>query len=257
MPAETVKKVLPWRAGVPAWIMAAEGAIIAFLGFYILNNQESAIRVLLMALGVLMLFNGVPRLSRYYHGPADERAEADMLQGWYGAVVGGGAIFLTLLTRDNPEMLLWVIVLVGIALVIGGLLELFDRFTRNKGNRKLVMFIMPIILIIAGLALVTLRFSNTLTPELLGQLMALLGIALLALGLIRVWGNRVKRKELADAVKQRDQADQKIAAAQPPATPAPAAPAPAAPVAPVAPAAPAAPGEPEDPAVAASRDVTG
>lgn len=256
MPAESVKKALPWRAGVPAWIMAVEGAVIALLGFYILDQPASAARVVLLALGALMLFNGIPRLARYYNGPTDERTESDLVQGWYGTIAGGGAIGLTLLAINNDESLGWIVWLVGVALIIGGVLEFFDRFTQNKGNRRLVLFIMPLILIFAGTSLVTLRFSQNLTVELIGQLMVLLGIALLALGLIRVWGNRQKRKELSDAVKQRDQLDKKIAASEP-ATPAPAAPAPVAPVTPVTPVAPATPDEPEDPAVAASRDVSG
>ena len=268
MPTETVKKALPWRAGTPAWIMAVEGLIIAILGMYIIQNQTGAVRILLIALGVLMLFNGVPRLSRYYNGPAEGKQEGDLLQGWYGTVVGAGAIGLTLLS-DNPENLAGVVFLFGIALIIGGILDLFDRFSRNKGNRRLALFIMPIILIVAGLSLVTLRVSSTLTPELIGQILALLGFALFAIGLLRVYGNRKARRELAEAEVQRDKLDKQIAdanarnaaaaGAAAAATPAPAAPAPAPAPAPAAtapaPAPAAPPAEPEDPAVAASRDV--
>lgn len=257
MPTETVKKALPWRSEVPAWIMAVEGAIIALLGMYIINQPANATRVLLIALGALMLFNGIPRLSRYYNGPAEAKREGDLLQGWYGTVVGGGAIALTLLVGEDS--LAGVVFLFGVALIIGGILEFFDRFQSGKGNRRLMMFIMPIILIIAGLSLVTLRVSQNLTPELIGQVLTLLGLALLALGVIRVYGRYQKRHELDAAKQQRDQLDKQITAAEGPATPAAPAPAPVAPApapAAPAPAAPApAPTEPEDPAVAASRDV--
>lgn len=253
MPAETVKKALPWRAGVPAWIMAVEGLVIALLGFFILDQPGKSTQILLIALGALMLFNGVPRLSRFYSGPADERNEADQLHGWYGTIVGAGAILLTLIVDQSN--LSGVVSLVGIALIIAGLLDLFERFNASKGNRKLAIFIMPIIILAAGVALVSVRVIPGLSADLIGQIFALLGIALLAIGLIRVWGNRQKEKELADAVKQRDELDKKIASSQPTTpAPAPASPAPEAPVAPAAPA-PSAPDDPEDPAVAASRSV--
>ncbi len=272
MPTETVKKALPWRAGAPAWIMAVEGAIIAVLGMYVIDQPTNAARVLLIALGALMLFNGVPKVSRYYHRPEEERAESDMLSGWFGTVVGGGAIILTLLA-DNPDSLVWVAILLGIALIIAGVLESFERFSANKGHRRLVQFIMPLILILAGLSLVGLRVSDRLTPLLVGQILALLGFALLAIGLVRMWGNHKARqaakeaeekrlllaKEIADADakagKTATPAPAPAAAAPPPApaAAAPSAPPPAAPVAPPAPAATPA-DDPEDPAVSASLD---
>ena len=256
MPTETVKKALPWRAGVPAWIMAVEGLVIALLGLFVLGQPSKSTQIVLLALGALMLFNGIPRLSRYYSGPSGERSEADLLHGWYGTITGGGAILLTLIVQEDN--LSGVVILMGIALVIAGLLELYERFTAGKGNRRLAMFIMPIILLLAGGALISVRVIPGLTVDLIGQILALLGFALLALGLIRVYGNYSKRHELEDAKKQRDQLDQQITAAKQSAKPAaaPAAPAPA--PAPAAPAAPVAapPAEPEDPAVAASRDVT-
>ncbi|MBL8145789.1 MAG: DUF308 domain-containing protein [Anaerolineae bacterium] len=250
MPTESVKKALPWRAGVPAWIMAVEGLIIAFLGMYIINQPASATRVLLIALGALMLFNGIPRLSRYYSGPAEGKQEGDLLQGWYGAAVGGAAIALTLLAGEDS--LAGVVLLFGVALVIGGILELFDRFTKSKGNRRFGLFIMPIVLIVAGVSLTTLRVSQNLTPELIGQILALLGFALLALGLVRVYGNYQKRHELDEAKQQRDQLDKQISAAEQPPAPAPAAPAPAPAAAPPAPAVPPSADDPEDPAVKAA-----
>ena len=247
MPTETVKKALPWRAGVPAWIMAVEGVIIALLGMFILDQPSKATQIVLIALGALMLFNGIPRLSRYYSGPADGRTEGDLLHGWYATVVGGGAIALTLIVQEDN--LSGVVILVGIALVIAGLLELYERFTTSKGNRRLMTFIMPILLLVAGIALISVRVIPSLNVALIGQIFALLGFALVALGLIRVYGNYQKRHELDAAKQQRDQLDKQISAAeQPPApAPAPAAPAPA----PSAPAAPPPADDPEDPAVKA------
>ncbi|HYO89365.1 MAG TPA: DUF308 domain-containing protein [Candidatus Limnocylindrales bacterium] len=267
MPTETVNKVLPWKSGVPAWIMAVEGAIIAGIGLFVINQQEGAVRAVLIALGALMLFNGVPRLIRHY-GAAADNTDKDMIQGWYGTVVGIAAILLTLIVQ--PENLSTIAILFGIALIIAGALELYERFTANKDNRRLMMFVMPLILLVAGVVLVAIPISDRITPETFGQILALLGFALLALGLVRMWGNYQRREALKEAEAKRAQlakeiaeADKRAGATEPaPVTPAPASvspvtPAPAPANVPLAAAVPAvepppAGDEPVDPAVSAA-----
>jgi uncharacterized membrane protein HdeD (DUF308 family) len=244
MTQETVNKVLPWKAGVPAWVMAVEGAVIAGIGLFIISNPETASRAVLIALAVLLLVNAVPRLMRYYNHRAEAGMTLETIHGWLGVVGGAVALVLTLIVQ--PENLSTVALLFGIVIIISGVLELVERLTVQEGQRRLLLFLMPLVLIIAGVILVLIPLSATVTPETLGQVLALLGFALLAIGLIRVYGNYQRREAMKEADAKRAQLAKEIAeadkragkAAEPPA---PVEPPPAAPPAPDEPPPPAAP----------------
>ena len=239
-------------------MMAVEGTVIAVVGMYILNQPEVATRALLVALGALLLFHGVPRLSRFYHGAAEARIAADQMLGWYNTAVGGAAVLLSLIVSN--ENLTVVAVLLGVVLAISGVLDLLERLRIDKAQRRPGFLIMPLILIAAGVALVVVRGIPSLNVEVVGQVLALLGLALLAIGLLRVYGNSKARATLKEAEAKQAALARDIAAAEakvgtqpqnvPP--PPPPAPAPVAAPPPVAPASSAGPDEPEDPAVKAA-----
>lgn len=240
MPTETVNKLLPWKSGVPAWIMAVEGAIVAGIGLFIINRGETASRAVLLALGALMLFNGVPRLMSYYNQREDTASMSiSTIHGWFGVIAGVIAILLTLIVE--PDNLSTIAILFGIALIVSGGLELYERFTAGEGKR-LLRFVLPAVLIIAGFILIAIPLSATVTPETLGQLLALLGFALLAIGLIRMYGNYQRMQAVKEASAKRELLAQEIAAADQRAGKAAISPAAAAPSG----------DEPEDPAVKAA-----
>lgn len=244
MATETVNKLLPWKSGVPAWIMAVEGAIIAGIGLFVINRGDTASRAVLLALGALMLFNGAPRLMRYYGQREDTSMSVETLHGWFGVIAGVIAILFTLIA--GPENLSTIAILFGIALIISGGLELYERFTSGEDNR-LMRFALPAVLIVAGLMLIIISLSATITPMVFGQLLALLGFVLLALGLIRMYSNHQREQALKEADAKHAQLAQEIVAAEQ-RTDEPAAPPPV-----VSPAAAAPSGdEPEDPAVKAA-----
>jgi uncharacterized membrane protein HdeD (DUF308 family) len=211
MPTETVDKLLPWKSGVPAWIMAVEGAVIAGIGLFVISSPETASRAVLIALAVLLLVNAVPRLMRYYNHRTEAGMTIETIHGWLGVIAGAVAIVLTLVVQQ--ENLATVALLFGVTIIISGVLELVERFNAQAGKRRLLLFIMPLVLILAGVVLVLIPLSTTVTPETIGQVLALLGFALLAIGLIRVYGNAQRRAAMKEAEAKRAQLAKEIAEA--------------------------------------------
>lgn len=186
---------LPWRAAVPAWLMVAEGAVVASVGQWLVNNPAGATVVLMLTLGAVLLVNGTLRLVRFLRAAQAGRDRWDAALGAPGAVAGIIAILIGLLVSMPVETAaLWF----GVALVASGALEGFERIVRRPAARALWLFVLPAVQIGAGLALVVLAMSDNIDAAAIGQIVAVFGVALLALGLVRLAALRQGRGLLTE-----------------------------------------------------------
>ncbi len=191
---DAVDKRLPWRAAVPAPVMAAEGAVIAVVGLIIVNTPASAAVLLIVALGGYLLVHGALRLLRYLRAPSGGRDRWDAVIGAPGTAAGLAAVLFGVLRTSRIET---AALLFGLALVVSGALEGSERLVRRLAGPTIALFALPAVQLGAGLLLVILATSAVLNLAAIGGTVAGLGVALLVLGLARMAARRQGRGPLA------------------------------------------------------------
>lgn len=174
-----MKEQAPWRKGVGWPVVAAEGALLAGLGLFVLLDKDTARDVIFQIIGTVLLVSSALVIWKSFRTPQDPMVPYAMLRGGVGATVGVLAVmrwWSDYLDNYATRMIL------GWGLIVFTLLHLVGIvMVRGRDGLNLASLVMSGLTIVLGIILLTGSddaSSGSLT--LLGTILLVFGLLLLA-----------------------------------------------------------------------------
>lgn len=184
---DAASKNLPWRKDVAWWVILIQGLVLAGLGLYVLTQDQSAARIIIIVISLLLIADGVMA------GLASLRGRVSGQAGTLNAINAGIAIIIGLIVLLGlliPFLELGTAaILLALGLIASGAISLvLVLFMRPEGTSlRLTRVAGPIVWIALGvLALMTASGdTNFDLIRIVGVVSLVLGVILLVLAFIR------------------------------------------------------------------------
>jgi len=180
---DAARGAIPWRQGIPWWIVLGEGVILVALGLYMLFASSSANTLLGWGVALALLAGGA--LSIYLSLQATRQSPAQrwtMIHGLVGVIGGGLLSLLQLFNVLSPRL---GVTLLGVACLAYGLVGLYMLIEKKLlALRRLSVVETAIFLALGGLLLL-----QALGVGALATMIQLINLVILVGGVaLVIWG---------------------------------------------------------------------
>lgn len=189
---DAASKSMPWRKDVAWWVILIQGLVLTGLGLYVLTQDQSAARIVIIVIALLLIADGVLAALASMRGRVPGQAGSLNAINAGIAIVVGAIVLLGLLI---PFLELGTAaILLALGLIASGAISLvLALFMRPEGSPfRLTRVIGPIVWIALGvLALITANDANNFDLiRIVGIVSLVLGVILLVLAFIRFRAGR-------------------------------------------------------------------